>query len=67
MLLNTYKQNIKYTHLHTLTIICMNMTSETLFLELLLTFLLKDKNGGDKNKILYYNPYKTDITDKIIH
>lgn len=45
----------------------MNMTSETSFLELLLTFLLKDKNGGDKTKILYYNPYKTDNTDKIIH
>lgn len=38
----------------------MNMTSETSFLELLLTFLLKDKKGGAKTKILYYNPYKTD-------
>ena len=44
----------------------MNMTSETSFLELPLTFLLKDKNGGDKTKIFYYNPYKTDNTDTII-
>lgn len=48
-------------------IICMNTISETSFLELFLTFLLKDKNDGDKTKILYYNPHKTGNTDKIIY